>query len=72
MPQFTCCGMTFDGEQAYVEHRQKIHGEEPQVRHTCCGLSFYTEEGYAEHRRLIHGEAVPAGRRSWWARLLGR
>jgi hypothetical protein len=72
MPQFTCCGLTFDGEQTYVEHRRKVHGEPPMVRHTCCGIKFYTAEGYREHRQRIHGENVAAGREGLLARLFKR
>lgn len=72
MPQFICCGFTFDGEQAHIEHRQKIHGEQPVVKHACCGIKFYTDEGFREHREKIHGEKEPAARRSWWDKLFGR
>lgn len=72
LPHFTCCGISFDGEAGYVEHRQAIHGEEPVVRHTCCGIRFQTEAGYAEHRAQIHGETAPAGARGLFARLFRR
>ncbi|MBI4289708.1 MAG: hypothetical protein HY671_14930 [Chloroflexi bacterium] len=73
MPRFQCCGISFDGEQPYVEHRQKIHGEAPQVKYTCCGIKFYTDEGYSEHRENIHSGAKPGvGRRGWLARLFRR
>lgn len=72
MSQFTCCGIVFDGEQAYIEHRQKIHGEQPVVKHTCCGIEFYTDEGYREHRQKIHGETSIAEPRGLLARLIKR
>lgn len=71
MPTFSCCGIAFDGEQAYVEHRQKIHGEQPSVKHTCCGIKFYTDEGFRKHREKIHGEEKPAAQRGWLSRLFG-
>lgn len=61
MPQLVCCGIAFDGEQAYIEHRRQIHGEQPKVKHTCCGIKFYTDAGYSEHRKQIHGEDKPTG-----------
>lgn len=69
MVTFTCCGITFEGEAAYVEHRQKIHGEQPAVKHTCCGIKFYTDEGYREHRQNIHGESAVEERGSVLSRL---
>ncbi|MBI4321416.1 MAG: hypothetical protein HY675_23230 [Chloroflexi bacterium] len=72
MPRFVCCGFTFEGEQAYIEHRQKIHGDQPEVKNTCCGIKFFTDEGYAEHRQLVHGESAPSRRRGFLARLLRR
>lgn len=72
MVRFTCCGMTFGGEQAYIEHRQKIHGEQLAVPYTCCGMKFYTDEGYREHRQQIHGDSLPAKQGNWLARLFRR
>lgn len=61
MARFVCCGITFEGEQSYIEHRQQIHGERPGVKCTCCGIDFYTDEAYSEHRLAIHGEGEPEG-----------
>lgn len=69
MPEFSCCGIKFSGEPAYIEHREKIHGEKPEVKHTCCGIEFFTQEGYTEHRQKIHGEAKIAQRQGFFARL---
>ncbi len=56
MAEYTCCGMKFSTEAAYLEHREKVHGEKRQVKHTCCGMNFYTDEAYFEHREVVHGE----------------
>lgn len=58
MPRISCCGINFDVEQSYLEHRRQIHGEQASVKHTCCGINFYTEQWYAEHRETLHGEKV--------------
>ncbi|MBI4332224.1 MAG: hypothetical protein HY673_13190 [Chloroflexi bacterium] len=60
--------MKFDGEPAYVEHRQKMHGEQLQVKQNCCGMKFYTDEGYAEHGKNMHGGQA-AERKGFLARL---
>ncbi len=56
MAQFTCCGMIFTTEEAYLEHRGTVHGERRESKHTCCGMNFYTDEAYLEHRAKVHGE----------------
>lgn len=72
MPHFKCCGIDFDGEQAYLDHRRQIHGEQPTVKHTCCGIKFFTHEGYFEHRQTVHGDSGVPARRGFLARLLRR
>ncbi|MCL5074863.1 MAG: hypothetical protein M1136_04310 [Chloroflexi bacterium] len=72
MPQFVCCGINFASESTYIEHRQKVHGEQPQVKYTCCGIRFYTAEGYGEHRQQVHGESAPSARKGLLARLFKR
>ncbi|MBI2907874.1 MAG: hypothetical protein HYX92_09485 [Chloroflexi bacterium] len=72
IPRFECCGISFEGEQAYVEHRQKIHGEQLSVRYTCCGIRFYTDEGYSAHRQAVHGDSSVPRQRGFLARLLRR
>ena len=72
MPQYFCCGINFDGEKDYVQHRQQIHGEDPKVKFSCCGIEFYTDEGYSEHRRKVHGGDNPAGKRSFLSKLFNR
>lgn len=56
MADYTCCGMMFDSEEAYLTHREQVHGETRRVRHTCCGMNFYSDAAYFEHRATVHGE----------------
>lgn len=69
MLRLMCCGITFEAEDTYIEHRQQIHGEQPQLKHTCCGIKFYTDAGYYEHREEVHQEAKPAKPQGFWAKL---
>lgn len=71
MPHFSCCGISFEDEPTFVEHRQQIHGEQVKIKHTCCGIKFYTDEGFSEHRQQIHGEEKP-GKRGFLARIFRR